>query len=102
LEAHRYVLLRSEFGLIRRVHAGLKARRRLSAAWASAPAAASLNSLPPPTFRQFVTATRAWRTRAVKPFGGPYVMPYENGPIILCQGLREPLSEAWPRFRSYR
>jgi Dolichyl-phosphate-mannose-protein mannosyltransferase len=35
-------------------------------------------------------------------FGGPYVMPYENGPIILCQGLRKPLSALWPRFKRYR
>jgi hypothetical protein len=32
-------------------------------------------------------------------FGGPYVMPFENGPIIVCRGLRRPLAEMWPRFR---
>lgn len=32
-------------------------------------------------------------------FGGPYVMPFENGPIILCRGLRRPLGEVWERFR---
>ncbi len=32
-------------------------------------------------------------------FGGPYVMPYENGPIIVCHGLRRPLDEIWYRFR---
>ncbi len=34
-------------------------------------------------------------------FGAPYVMPYENGPIIVCHGLRRPLGEMWPRFRRY-
>ncbi len=42
----------------------LRRCRRLSASRASAPAAVSSNSLP----RRFVTATRAWRTRAVKQF----------------------------------
>lgn len=32
-------------------------------------------------------------------FGGPYVMPYENGPIIVCHGLRRPLDEIWYRFK---
>jgi hypothetical protein len=32
-------------------------------------------------------------------FGGPYVMPYENGPIILCRGLRQPLDQVWNRFK---
>ncbi len=32
-------------------------------------------------------------------FGGPYVLPFENGPIIVCHGLRHPLAEMWPRFR---
>jgi hypothetical protein len=41
-------------------------------------------------------------TRMIAQFGGPYVMPYENGPIFLCQGLHEPLAEAWTRFRRYR
>lgn len=39
------------------------------------------------------------RSEVVSRFGGPYVMPYENGPIILCHGLRRPLDELWPRFR---
>jgi hypothetical protein len=35
-------------------------------------------------------------------FGSPYAMPYERGlPIVLCRGLRIPLSVAWPRFRRY-
>ncbi|HEV2673829.1 MAG TPA: hypothetical protein VGV37_04760 [Aliidongia sp.] len=35
--------------------------------------------------------------------GAPYVMPYENDrPIILCRGLRRPLSEVWPAFKRYR
>ena len=33
--------------------------------------------------------------------GAPYVMPYENGPIILCRGMRPPLDEIWPRLRRY-
>jgi hypothetical protein len=32
-------------------------------------------------------------------FGGPYVMPFENGPIILCRGFHRPLGEVWDRFR---
>ena len=35
-------------------------------------------------------------------FGAPYVMPYENGPIIVCYGLVKPLSEVWPMFKRYR
>jgi len=35
-------------------------------------------------------------------FGSTYAMPYErNAPIILCLGLRRPLSEVWPRFKHY-
>ncbi|HXN85479.1 MAG TPA: glycosyltransferase family 39 protein [Candidatus Binataceae bacterium] len=32
-------------------------------------------------------------------FGGPYVLPFENGPIIVCHGLRRPLDQIWYRFR---
>ena len=39
------------------------------------------------------------KSEVLAQFGGPYVMPYENGPIILCHGLRRPLDELWPRFR---
>jgi hypothetical protein len=39
------------------------------------------------------------KSEVVAHFGGPYVMPYENGPIILCHGLRRPLAEVWPRFK---
>lgn len=35
-------------------------------------------------------------------FGAPYVMPYENGPIILCHGLLRPLPEVWHMFKRYR
>ncbi len=35
-------------------------------------------------------------------FGSQYAMPYERDrPIVLCRGLRIPLSTAWPRFRRY-
>jgi hypothetical protein len=27
------------------------------------------------------------------------VMPFENGPIILCRGFHRPLGEVWDRFR---
>jgi len=29
----------------------------------------------------------------------PYGMEEENGPIILCRGLKQPLSEMWPRLK---
>ena len=32
-------------------------------------------------------------------FGSPYVIPWENGPIILCRGLRQRLSEVWKNLR---
>ena len=34
--------------------------------------------------------------------GAPYVMPYENGPIILCHGMHHPLTETWDAFRRYQ
>ena len=34
--------------------------------------------------------------------GAPYVMPYENGPIILCHGMRPSLTETWDSFRRYQ
>ena len=39
------------------------------------------------------------KSEVVGNFGGPYVMPYENGPIIVCHGLRRPLAEIWSNFR---
>jgi len=39
------------------------------------------------------------KSEVVAQFGGPYVLPFENGPIILCHGLRRPLPEVWDRFR---
>ncbi len=39
------------------------------------------------------------KSEVVGHFGGPYVMPYENGPIILCHGLRRPLDQIWDHFR---
>jgi len=41
-------------------------------------------------------------SRAVGSFGAPYTMPYENGPIILCRGLRRPLPEIWDLFKRFR
>jgi hypothetical protein len=38
-------------------------------------------------------------SKVVGGFGVPYAMPYENGPIILCRGLRRPLSEVWDHFK---
>ncbi len=40
-------------------------------------------------------------SKVVGSFGAPYTMPYENGPIILCRGLRHPLPEIWDRFKRY-
>jgi hypothetical protein len=37
-------------------------------------------------------------SKVVGGFGVPYAMHYENGPIILCRGLRRPLPEIWDRF----
>jgi hypothetical protein len=31
----------------------------------------------------------------------PYAMPYENGPVYLCRGLKKPLRDLWPRFKHY-
>jgi len=38
-------------------------------------------------------------SKVVGSFGGPYVMPYENGPIFICRGLRGPLPEIWRDLR---
>jgi hypothetical protein len=29
----------------------------------------------------------------------PYAMPFENGPVYLCRGLKEPLKELWPKLK---
>jgi len=34
-------------------------------------------------------------------FYHPYAMPYENGPMYLCRGLKEPLSVLWPRLKNW-
>lgn len=39
------------------------------------------------------------KSEVVATFGGPYVLPFENGPIIVCHGLRRPLGEVWEQFR---
>ena len=38
-------------------------------------------------------------SKVVGTFGVPLAMPYENGPIILCKGLRRPLPEMWDQFK---
>jgi hypothetical protein len=38
-------------------------------------------------------------SKVVGGFGVPYSMPYENGPIFLCRGLRRPLPEMWDSFK---
>ena len=37
--------------------------------------------------------------RGGRDFGGPYVLPFENGPIIVCHGLRRPLAEVWEQLQ---
>src|SRR5262249_24069686 len=32
----------------------------------------------------------------------PYSMPYEPFTIYYCEGLRQPLSQIWPRLKSWR
>ena len=39
------------------------------------------------------------QSEVVAHFGGPFVLPFENGPIIVCHGLHRPLPEMWARFR---
>ena len=34
-------------------------------------------------------------------FYHPYAMPYENGPMYLCRGLKEPLPVLWPRLKNW-
>jgi hypothetical protein len=38
-------------------------------------------------------------SRIVDGFGVPLAMPYEHGPIILCNGLLQPLPVIWERFK---
>lgn len=35
-------------------------------------------------------------------FGSPYVIPWENGPIIVCRGLRRPLTKIWEDLHPMR
>jgi Dolichyl-phosphate-mannose-protein mannosyltransferase len=41
-------------------------------------------------------------SKVVDRFGAPLAMPYEHGPIILCNGLLQPLPEMWSRFKRER
>ncbi len=41
------------------------------------------------------------KSEIVGSIGAPWVMPYENGPIILCHEMRRPLGEMWDQFRRY-
>ena len=41
-------------------------------------------------------------SRIVDRFGVPFAMPYEHGPIILCNGLLQPLPAIWSRFKRER
>lgn len=44
----------------------------------------------------FVSATKATT------FSAPYVMPYEDGiPIMVCRGLKVPMSTLWPSLKHY-
>ena len=38
-------------------------------------------------------------TKVAGSFGAPLTMPYENGVVILCKGLRHPLPEIWDSFK---
>lgn len=42
-------------------------------------------------------------SRIIATFGtSPYAMPYEtHRPIILCEGMNQPLDRVWPRFKHY-
>ena len=31
----------------------------------------------------------------------PYAMPFENRPVYLCRGLKEPLKELWPKLKRW-
>ncbi len=42
------------------------------------------------------------KTEIAGSIGAPYVMPYENGPIIVCHGMHPPLGEMWDQFRRYQ
>ena len=38
-------------------------------------------------------------TKVAGSFGAPLTMPYENGGVILCKGLRQPLPQMWDTFK---
>src|ERR1700730_2121854 len=38
-------------------------------------------------------------TKVAGSFGAPLTMPYENGVVILCKGLRHPLPQIWDSFK---
>jgi hypothetical protein len=41
---------------------------------------------------------------SVKPIGAvyhPYSMPYEHFDIYYCQGIKEPISESWPKMKNW-
>jgi 4-amino-4-deoxy-L-arabinose transferase-like glycosyltransferase len=43
------------------------------------------------------------RVERAATFTDPWVQPYENDlPILVCRGIRKPLAEIWPKFKSYR
>jgi hypothetical protein len=42
---------------------------------------------------------RCNETKVVGSFGAPLTMPYENGLVILCRGLRRPLPLMWDSFK---
>jgi hypothetical protein len=47
-----------------------------------------------------------WQTRCKSlevagQVGGPWVMPYENRPILICRDLYKPLSSLWPDLQIY-
>ena len=31
----------------------------------------------------------------------PYSMPYEHFDVFYCQGLKQPVSEVWPRVKAW-
>jgi len=41
--------------------------------------------------------------KTVARFSHPYVMPYENNmPIMICRGMKTPLSTVWPSLKKFR
>ncbi|MBC5823337.1 MAG: hypothetical protein GIW99_04410 [Candidatus Eremiobacteraeota bacterium] len=40
--------------------------------------------------------------RQVATFSAPYVMPYEDDiSIVVCRGLKQPVSTLWPKLKDY-